>query len=110
MHLPATPRLCDTAALSYGGLQPPTFAVLSGNKQSPLAQGDSQPFQPYSVDACLVPSVSSCLTASTLSVWWGVGVQDELLNIIYWWRQVAGVLLGLVIGFMGITGFMGFSM
>jgi hypothetical protein len=37
-------------------------------------------------------------------------VQDELLNIIYWWRQVAGFLLGLVIGFMGITGFMGFSM
>lgn len=45
-----------------------------------------------------------------LSLSGGGGVQDELLNIIYWWRQVAGVLLGLVIGFMGITGFMGFSM
>jgi len=33
--------------------------------------------------------------------------QDELLNVIYWFHQVSGVLLGIVFALGDITGFMG---
>jgi hypothetical protein len=36
--------------------------------------------------------------------------QDELLNVIYWWRQIAGVLLGLALGAAPVTGIMGVVM
>jgi hypothetical protein len=36
--------------------------------------------------------------------------QDQLLNVIYWWRQVSGVLLGILIGMFGITGLYGMVM
>lgn len=37
-------------------------------------------------------------------------LQDELLNVIYWWRQVSGVLLGIIIGLIPVTGFYGMVM
>lgn len=37
-------------------------------------------------------------------------LQDELLNVIYWWRQVSGVLLGILIGLARVTGVYGMAM
>jgi hypothetical protein len=34
-------------------------------------------------------------------------LQDELLNVIYWWRQVAGVVIGILLGLGNVTGLMG---
>ena len=36
--------------------------------------------------------------------------QDEVLDVIYWWRQLLGLLLGLVWGILPLTGLIGFGM
>lgn len=34
--------------------------------------------------------------------------KDDLQDVLYWFRQVIGIVFGLVWGFAGITGFLGF--
>ncbi|KAF6253576.1 Rab5-interacting protein-domain-containing protein, partial [Scenedesmus sp. NREL 46B-D3] len=34
--------------------------------------------------------------------------KDDLLDVIYWYRQVLGIVFGLLWGFGAITGFLGF--
>jgi len=36
--------------------------------------------------------------------------KDEVLDVIYWWRQLLGLLLGLVWGILPLTGLIGFGM
>ncbi|XP_074602540.1 GEL complex subunit OPTI [Brevipalpus obovatus] len=36
--------------------------------------------------------------------------KDQFLDVIYWGRQVLGILMGFLWGFFGITGFLGISM
>lgn len=53
----------------------------------------------------------------TVSIWYSVlfacnknslTVQDDLLDTLHWLRQANAVLLGLMWGCMGVTGFIGF--
>lgn len=33
--------------------------------------------------------------------------KDDVLDMVYWWRQVLAVIMGLVWGILGLTGFLG---
>eukprot|EP00823_Brevimastigomonas_motovehiculus_P000447 TRINITY_DN10550_c0_g1_i1.p1 TRINITY_DN10550_c0_g1~~TRINITY_DN10550_c0_g1_i1.p1 ORF type:complete len:111 (-),score=26.88 TRINITY_DN10550_c0_g1_i1:314-646(-) len=35
--------------------------------------------------------------------------KDDLLTIIYWGRQILGILVGLLFGLFSVTGFLGFA-
>jgi hypothetical protein len=62
---------------------------------------------------CQAVCVRLVLLRRGLLVWLfllGFVLQDELLNVIYWWRQVAGVLIGILLGLGNVTGIMGIIM
>ena len=37
-------------------------------------------------------------------------LQDEFLDVIYWMRQILGIVLGLIWGFIPLTGIFGLSL
>jgi EMC6 len=40
----------------------------------------------------------------------GLILQDEVLDVLYWWRQICSLLLGLLWGAIPLTGWWSFAM
>lgn len=60
------------------------------------------------------PQKSKSDTKAKRKTWWNLfdrnkiwDDKDEVLDAVYWFRQVLAIFMGIVWGFLGITGFVG---